>query len=162
TDGGNHDGGVLRIGSDAKIYVGAGDSGVGDNQGGPGSSTNPYSQDLSELNGKVLRLNLDGTAPADNPFFGQAGKQATVFALGFRNPFRFGFDPLTGSLWAADVGDETIEEIDIVTSGGNYSWPYCEGTEPTGCAQPGDVSPIFTYPHSGGSSLGGCIIGGSF
>jgi glucose/arabinose dehydrogenase len=162
TDGGNHDGGVLRMGPDGKLYAGAGDSGIGDNQGGPGSSTNPYSQDPSELNGKVLRLNLDGTAPADNPFFGQAGKQGTIFALGFRNPFRFAFDPLTGSLWAADVGDETIEEIDVVTSGGNYSWPYCEGTEPTGCAQPGDVSPIFTYPHSGGSSLGGCVIGGSF
>jgi glucose/arabinose dehydrogenase len=162
TDGGNHDGGVLRIGPDNKLYVGVGDTGLGDNQGGPGSSTNPYSQDLNALNGKVLRLNLDGSIPADNPFVGQVGKRGEIFAYGFRNPFRFGFDPITGSLWVADVGDLTIEEIDIVTSGGNYGWPHCEGTLPSGCENPGDIDPIFTYPHSGGSSLGTCIIGGAF
>jgi glucose/arabinose dehydrogenase len=161
TDGGNHDGGVLRIGPDGKLYVGVGDTGNGDG-GPPGSSTNPYSQDLSSLNGKVLRLNLNGTPPADNPFFGQVGKRGEIFAYGFRNPFRFAFDSMSGSLWLGDVGQDTVEEIDIVTSGGNYSWPYCEGTLPTGCAQPGDVAPIFTYLHSGGSSLGDCVIGGSF
>jgi glucose/arabinose dehydrogenase len=162
TDGGNHDGGCLRIGPDGKLYVGVGDTGLGDNQGGPGSSTNPYSQDLSVLMGKVLRINLDGTIPSDNPFFNMVGKRGEIFAYGFRNPFRFSFDPMTGSLWLADVGDSTIEEIDIVTSGGNYAWPHCEGTLPSGCEQPGDVDPIFTYPHSGPTSLGGCIIGGSF
>ena len=162
TDGGNHDGGCLRIGPDGKLYVGVGDTGIGDNQGGPGSSTNPYSQDLNVLMGKVLRINLDGTIPADNPFFGQVGKRGEIFAYGFRNPFRFSFDPLTGKLWLADVGDLTIEEIDIVTSGGNYGWPHCEGTLPNGCEDPGDIDPIFTYPHSGSSSLGGCIIGGGF
>jgi len=50
-----------------------------------------------------------------------------------------------------------VEEVDIVTSGGNYAWPHCEGTLPSGCEQPGDIDPIFTYPHSGGSSLGTCI-----
>src|SRR5215468_5223047 len=70
TDNGNHDGGGLRIGPDQKLYVGVGDSGLGDNQGGPGSSTNPYAQDLTSLNGKILRLNLDGSAPSDNPFVG--------------------------------------------------------------------------------------------
>ena len=60
------------------------------------------------------------------------------------------------------MGDLTVEEIDIVTSGGNYAWPHCEGTLPTGCEQPGDIDPIFTYPHSGSSSLGTCIIGGGF
>ncbi len=160
TDNGNHDGGVLRIGPDSKLYVGVGDTGLGDNQGGPGSSTNPYAQDLNSLNGKVLRLNLDGTAPADNPFFGQVGKRGEIFAYGFRNPFRFSFDPNTGSLWLADVGDLTVEELDIVTSGKNYAWPHCEGTLPGGCEQPGDVDPIYTYTHS--SSIGTCIIGGSF
>jgi glucose/arabinose dehydrogenase len=162
TDDGNHDGGVLRIGPDNKLYVGAGDSGNGDNQGGPGSSTNPYSQDLNSLNGKVLRLNLDGTPPSDNPFFNQVGKRGEIFAYGFRNPFRFSFDPGNGNLWVADVGDLTVEEIDIVTSGGNYGWPHCEGTLPSGCENPGDIDPIFTYPHSGGTSLGTCIIGGAF
>ena len=97
TDDGNHDGGVLRIGPDNKLYVGVGDTGNGDNQGGPGSSTNPYSQDLNSLNGKVLRLNLDGTSPSDNPFFNQVGKRGEIFAYGFRNPFRFSFDPGNGN-----------------------------------------------------------------
>src|SRR5262249_49549540 len=163
TDGGNHDGGCLRVGPDGKLYVGVGDTGIGDNQGGPGSSTNPYSQNLNVLMGKVLRINLpDGSIPADNPFVGQVGKRGEIFAYGFRNPFRFSFDPITGKLWLADVGDLTVEEIAIVTSGGNYSWPYCEGTLPSGCQHAGDIAPIFTYPHSGGGSLGGCIIGGGF
>ena len=161
TDGGNHDGGVLRIGPDGKLYVGVGDTGNGDNQGGPGSSTNPYAQDLSSLNGKILRINLDGTIPADNPFFGQVGKRGEIFAYGFRNPFRMSFDPATGSLWVGDVGDLTVEEIDIVTSGGNYGWPVCEGNLPTGCAMPGFIAPIFTNNHGAGS-LGGCLIGGTF
>jgi glucose/arabinose dehydrogenase len=162
TDNGNHDGGCLRIGPDAKLYVGVGDTGLGDNQGGPGSSTNPYAQDLSVLMGKVLRLNLDGTIPVDNPFVGQVGVHEEIFAYGFRNPFRFGFDPLTSRLWLADVGDLAVEELDIVTSGGNYAWPHCEGTLPTGCQQAGDIDPILTYPHSGTSALGTCIIGGGF
>jgi glucose/arabinose dehydrogenase len=162
TDNGNHDGGCLRIGPDGKLYVGVGDTGLGDNQGGPGSSTNPYSQDLGVLMGKILRLNLDGTIPADNPFVGQGGVREEIFASGFRNPFRFGFDPVSGALWVGDVGDLQIEEIDIVVAGGNYAWPRCEGTLPAGCQLPGDDDPIFTYPHGGASSLGGSITGGAF
>ncbi|MEW6269823.1 MAG: PQQ-dependent sugar dehydrogenase [Thermodesulfobacteriota bacterium] len=162
TDFGNHDGGALRIGPDGKLYVGVGDTGRGDNQGGPGSSTNPYAQDLGALEGKILRLELDGSPPADNPFVGQVGVREEIFAYGFRNPFRFGFDPLSDALWVGDVGDLTIEEIAIVGPGDNHSWPYCEGTLPAGCAQPGDVAPIFTYPHSGGASLGTSITGGAF
>jgi glucose/arabinose dehydrogenase len=162
TDNGNHDGGCLRIGPDDKLYVGVGDTGLGDNQGGPGSSTNPYAQDLSKLMGKVLRLELDGTVPTDNPFVGQVGVREEIFASGFRNPFRFDFDPATGALWLADVGDLTVEELDIVTSGGDYAWPHCEGTLPASCQQPGEIDPIFTYPHTGGTSLGTCMIGGGF
>jgi glucose/arabinose dehydrogenase len=162
TDGGNHDGGGLRIGPDGKLYVGVGDTGLGDNQGGPGSSTNPYAQDLGSLNGKVLRLELDGSPAAGNPFVGQAGKRGEIFAYGFRNPFRFGFDPMTGALWVGDVGDLTIEEIDIVTAGDDYAWPHCEGTKPNGCEQAGDVDPILSYPHSGSGALGETVIGGAF
>jgi glucose/arabinose dehydrogenase len=161
TDNGNHDGGGLRVGSDGKLYVSVGDTGLGDG-GAPGASTNPYSQDLSSLNGKILRLELDGTPAAGNPFIGQAGARGEIFAYGFRNPFRFGFDPVTGGLWAGDVGQDTIEEVDIVGAGNNYAWPRCEGTLPVGCEQPGDVDPIFTYPHSGTTSLGRSITGGSF
>jgi glucose/arabinose dehydrogenase len=158
TDNGNHDGGGLRIGPDGKLYVGVGDTGNGDNRGGPGSSINPYSQDLTSLNGKVLRLNLDGTAPADNPFVGSPTARHEIFAYGFRNPFRFGFDSATGALWLGDVGDLTIEELDIVVAGGNYAWPHCEGTLPVGCELSGDIDPIYSYPHS----VGATIIGGAF
>ncbi len=166
TDDGNHDGGVLRIGLDGKLYVGVGDTGLGDNRGGPGSSTNPYAQDLSSLNGKILRLALDGSVPPDNPFVGTAGARGEIFAYGFRNPWRFGFDPQTGRLWAGDVGDATWEEIDIVVAGGDYGWPACEGLAPTGCNPHTDslhfVDPILVYPHGGTGLEGEAVIGGAF
>jgi glucose/arabinose dehydrogenase len=161
TDNGNHDGGVLRIGPDQKLYVGVGDTGLGDGQS-PGAATNPYAQDLSSLNGKILRLNLDGSVPADNPFVGTAGARGEVWAYGFRNPFRMSFDDRTGTLWIGDVGDLMVEEIDLGVAGGNYGWPHCEGTLPPGCERPGDIDPIFTYLHSGPRSLGTCLIGGAF
>ena len=161
TDGGNHDGGTLRIGPDNKLWVSVGDSGIGDG-GGPGQSTNPYSQDLAELNGKVLRLELDGSPAAGNPFIGTAGARPEIYARGFRNPFRMSFDPQTGRLWAGDVGQSTIEEVDVVQSGGNYAWPRCEGTQPAGCQQAGDIDPVFEYPHSGPGALGNSITGGAF
>jgi glucose/arabinose dehydrogenase len=168
TDGGNHDGGGVRFNSsDGKLYVGVGDTGNGDNVGCPGTSTNPYSQDLSALEGKILRLNVDGSVPGDNPFVGVMGARGEIFARGFRNPFRFNFDPVTGKLWLGDVGDLAIEEVDIVSAGGNYAWPHCEATQPTGCEQPGDTDPIFFYYHSTNCSgvapfLGSSITGGSF
>jgi glucose/arabinose dehydrogenase len=162
TVNGNHDGGALRIGPDKKLYVGVGDAGLGDVNGSPGSSTNPYSQDLSALEGKLLRLELDGTPAAGNPFIGQPGARGEIFARGFRNPWRFGFDRQTGALWLGDVGQNTIEEVDIVTAGGNYAWPRCEGTLPVGCQQPGDIAPIFSYPHQGTGALGEAITGGEF
>jgi glucose/arabinose dehydrogenase len=161
TDNGNHDGGGLRIGPDQKLYVGVGDTGLGDGQS-PGAATNPYAQDLSSLNGKILRLNLDGSVPADNPFVGTAGARGEVWAYGFRNPFRMSFDDRTGTLWIGDVGDLMVEEIDLGVAGGNYGWPHCEGTLPPGCERPGDIDPIFTYLHSGPRSLGTCLIGGAF
>ncbi len=157
TDGGNHDGGGLRIGPDGKLWVSVGDSGTGD-MGNPGDSTNPYTQDLGSLNGKILRLELSGAPAAGNPFAATPGARAEVYAYGFRNPFRFGFDPVTGKAWVGDVGQSTREELDIVQSGGDYSWPYCEGTLPAGCMHPGDVAPIFDYPRTFGTT----VIGGAF
>jgi glucose/arabinose dehydrogenase len=168
TDLGNHDGGVLRIGPDGKLWVGAGDAGTGDNRGGPGSSINPYAQDLGSLNGKVLRLNLDGSTPADNPFVSTAGARGEIWAYGFRNPFRMSFDGATGKLWIGDVGDLTVEEVDIGVAGGNYSWPRCEGNlqgppgAPKACVVGSDVAPAFTYLHSAPAPLGTCLIGGAF
>jgi glucose/arabinose dehydrogenase len=157
TDGGNHDGGTLRIGPDGKLWASVGDSGIGDG-GNPGESTNPYSQDLGSLNGKMLRLELSGAPAAGNPFIGTPGARGEIYAYGFRNPFRFGFDPATGKAWVGDVGQSTLEELDVVQPGGNYSWPYCEGTLPPGCMQAGDVPPVFEYPRSFGTT----VIGGAF
>jgi glucose/arabinose dehydrogenase len=157
TDNGNHDGGGLRIGPDNKLWAIVGDSGVGD-MGNPGDSTNPYAQDLGSLNGKVLRLELTGAPAAGNPFIGTPGARPEIYAYGFRNPFRFGFDPVSGKAWVGDVGQSTLEELDIIQAGGNYSWPYCEGTLPPGCTQPGDVPPIYEY----GRTVGTTIIGGAF
>jgi glucose/arabinose dehydrogenase len=168
TDGGNHDGGGLRIGPDNKLYVAVGDTGVGDG-GNPGQSTNPYSQDTNALEGKVLRLELDGSPAAGNPYIGTTGRDE-VWASGLRNPYRFGFDPQTGSLWLGDVGQSTVEELDIIHSGGDYAWPHCEGTLPAGCQAnvPGPepiYDPIFQYFHTtaqGTPAFGRTITAGTF
>ena len=170
SDNGNHDGGGLRIGPDNKLYVSVGDTGLGDS-GPPGASTNPYSQDLNHLEGKLLRLELDGSPAAGNPYIGAAGRDE-IWASGLRNPFRFGFDPMTDSLWLGDVGQDTIEELDIIVPGGDYAWPNCEGTLPTGCEAtvPGPepvIDPIFQYYQPevappGEPALGRTIIGGDF
>jgi glucose/arabinose dehydrogenase len=156
TDNGQHNGGTLRVGLDDKLYVSTGDTGVGDFQHPP---SNPFAQDLSELPGKVLRINLDGSVPSDNPFAGQLPTRPEIFAYGFRNPFRFGIDPVTGKLWLGDVGQSAWEEVDIIRPGGNYGWPLCEGPDPPGCSPPGYVPPIYAYPRTG---PGTSITGGSF
>ena len=118
TDNGQHNGGTLRIGADGKLYVSTGDTGLGDFPAGPpGTSTNPFAQDLGELPGKILRLNLDGSPAAGNPFAATPGARPEVFAYGFRNPFRFGVDPETGRLWVGDVGQLKWEELNVVGPG---------------------------------------------
>ncbi len=169
TDFGNHDGGGLRIGPDGSLWIGVGDTGRGDNQGCPGSSTNPYAQNLNALEGKILRVTLDGAVPADNPLVGQAGVREEIFAWGLRNPWRMDFDPLSGKLWVADVGDLAFEEIDIVGAGENYGWPACEANFPAGCNPGSYAAPIFSYSHGTGCpgeatlpALGTSITGGTF
>ncbi len=144
---GNHNGGTIAIGPDGKLYAAPGDSGTG----------GAKSQDLSpgSLSGKVLRVELDGTAAAGNPFIGDPSKDPRIWAWGFRNPFRFTFRPANGSLYVADVGQSTREELDVVTAGGNYGWPAAEGTVGT-CTR--CIPPVFDY----GRTVGGSIIGGVF
>jgi glucose/arabinose dehydrogenase len=146
---GENNGGTIAIGPDGKLWAAPGDSGTGGDK----------SQDLSpgQFNGKVLRMELDGSPAAGNPYLGDATKEQRIYAYGFRNPFRFTFRPANGALFAADVGQVTWEELDVVTAGGNYGWPAYEGPmEFLPC--PGCVLPVFSYDHG----IGRSIIGGAF
>ncbi|MFI5910028.1 PA14 domain-containing protein [Dactylosporangium sp. NPDC051541] len=133
-----HVGGSIRFGPDGKLYFAVGDNGYP-----------PNAQDLSNPHGKILRINPDGSIPADNPFYGQAGKLGAIWAYGFRNPWRFQFDAATGRLYVGDVGDYTWEELNLVVKGGNYGWPVHEGRCASNCA--GYTDPITAYNHDGGS-----------
>ncbi len=134
-----HVGGSIRFGPDDKLYFAVGDNGDGTN-----------AQDLDNPHGKILRINRDGSIPADNPFVGQPGKLGAIWAYGFRNPWRFQFDSATGQLYGGDVGDYTWEEVNRIVKGGNYGWPVHEGVCPGEC--PGFVNPIHAYPHNGDSA----------
>ncbi len=144
---GNHNGGHVAIGPDGKLWTAPGDSGTG----------GAKSQNLAvgSFNGKVLRMELNGSAAAGNPFLADPSKEPRIWAYGFRNPFRFTFRPGNGSLYVADVGEASREELDVVTAGGNYGWPLAEGTL-GGCA--GCIPPVFEYDHT----VGQTIIGGVF
>jgi glucose/arabinose dehydrogenase len=162
TDGGNHDGGVLRFGPDGMLYVGVGDTGIGDG-GAPGTSTNPYAHDLSHREGKILRVKPNGDAPDDNPFVAMGGDAAFVWAYGFRNPFRFAFDPILPGpqhLWVGDVGQSTWEEVDVVEAGDDLGWPACEGFAPAGQCPGSSIPPIYVYRHPGQPNESVSITGG--
>jgi aldose sugar dehydrogenase len=148
----NHDGGGLAIGPDRKLYIGVGDTGCNCSCA-PGSATNLFATCLSASpagnsggNGKVLRVNLDGSIPSDNPLVGVAqvtacGATCTaavdpavtgpprldVWAWGFRNPFRLWTDPRTGTIWVGDVGEVSVEELDLLQRGKHFGWPFREG-----------------------------------
>jgi len=133
----NHQGGELLFGPDGKLYWGIGDNTVGAN-----------AQDLTNIHGKILRLNpLDGSAPQDNPFVNTPGAVPQIWAYGLRNPFRIEFTP-DGRLLAGDVGQNAVEELDLITKGGNYGWPGAEGF----CASCTSINPIYTYDHSTGNA----------
>ena len=144
----NHNGGGLHFGPDGKLYLGVGENANGSN-----------AQTLTNLLGKVLRFNSDGTIPTDNPFYATAsGKNRAIWALGLRNPFTFGFQPGTGRLFINDVGQSTWEEIDEGAAGTNYGWPNTEG--PTN--DPQYKGPLYAYQHSSGTPTGCAITGGAF
>lgn len=134
-----HDGGRLRFGPDGKLYVATGDGQV------PGSA-----QDLRSLSGKVLRINPDGTVPADNPF------GTAVWSYGHRNPQGLAFDS-RGRLWEQEFGNSVMDETNLVVRGGNYGWPACEGTSGA-CGTPGLVAPKATYPVAAGSCSGIAVV----
>ncbi|MBX5483665.1 MAG: PQQ-dependent sugar dehydrogenase, partial [Myxococcaceae bacterium] len=176
----NHDGGGLAIGPDGKLYVGVGDTGCNSNAPPGQNITNWFATCLSNANGKVLRINLDGTIPDDNPLVNMdagtacgatcgvqvdpgisAAPRTEIFAWGFRNPWRLSFDRVTGNLWVGDVGEITHEELNIVRKGKHYGWPLREGAagqDPSRCEQltPGSgncVDPVYFCRH--GARAGG-------
>ena len=139
----NHNGGAIHFGPDGKLYIAVGENAVGSN-----------AQTLSNLLGKILRLNKDGTIPTDNPFYTTAtGVNRSIWALGLRNPFTFDFEPTSGRMFINDVGQNTTEEIDEGIAGSNYGWPTCEGA----CSNPSFRNPIYQYSHSVGCAITGGV-----
>jgi glucose/arabinose dehydrogenase len=144
----NHNGGAMHFGPDGKLYIAVGEN---------ANRTN--AQTLGNLLGKMLRMNADGTIPADNPFVSQAtGQNDLIWALGLRNPFTFAFQPGTGRMFINDVGEVTWEEINDGIAGSNYGWPMTEG--PT--TQAGIRAPLFAYQHGSSGTTGCAITGGAF
>ena len=134
-----HNGGRLRWGPDGKLYAA-----MGDGQNGA------YAQDTRNLNGKILRINPDGSIPADNPF-GNA-----VWSYGHRNPQGLAFDS-RGRLWEQEFGNSVMDETNLIVKGGNYGWPACEGTSGT-CNTAGYLAPKQTYSTADGSCSGIAIV----
>ena len=160
----DHQGGTIAFGPDGYLYVGFGDGQSGD----PSNNA----QNDGNLHGKMLRLDVDGGSPyaipASNPFVGAGDPLDEIWAKGFRNPFRFSFDRLTGDLYLGDVGQFFREEVDFqpASSGGgeNYGWRLMEGTlcfnPPSACDPGGLTGPIHEYAHVGGG-CSGSISGGA-
>ena len=150
----NHNGGAVRFGPDGLLYLGLGDGGGGGDPQGNG-------QDRATLLGSIIRIDVSAATaeepyriPPDNPFLTTAGARPELWAYGLRNPWRMAFDPATGALWVADVGQGRIEEVDRVVAGGNYGWNRLEGDQcfrpSEDCDRSGTVAPLATYTHEGG------------
>ncbi len=169
---GNHNGGNIVFGPDGYLYIGFGD-------GGSANDPGERSQNTLNLFGSLLRIDVDGGAPygipGDNPFAGNslcsngfgAADCPEIYAYGLRNPWRFSFDRQTGDIWLGDVGQNAIEEIDIIEAGGNYGWPFFEGTRcnteaPVLDCNFNGIPPITEYGRAAGHSVtGGYLYRGS-
>jgi glucose/arabinose dehydrogenase len=188
----NHNGGDVHFGSDGFLYISVGDEGMQYNGHNNAQHIN------SNFFSGILRIDVDKlpgnlapnpgftaitttnyAIPSDNPFVGAtsfdgisinpAQVRTEFWAVGLRNPWRFTFDPLTGTMYCGDVGQDTVEEVNIITKGGNYGWATYEGhlSPPPGVssanAQPVAQNPIFPilqYNHGTGATNGNCVIGG--
>ena len=155
----DHSGGCLQFGPDGFLYIVMGDT-------GPHNDPNGHAQNLQLLLGKLMRIDVDRTEgdlayaiPADNPFRGRADARPEIWAYGFRNPWRFSFDGVTGDLWLADVGQDRVEELDIVHRGENYGWNVFEGYEPFSNQFRKEgrtyTKPVFAYRRKYGNSITG-------
>ncbi len=157
---GNHNGGQLAFGTDGYLYIAMGD-------GGSGNDPTNNGQNLSTLLGTILRIDVDSSTsdkayaiPGDNPLLRVKNARPEIWAWGLRNPWRFSFDRLTGDLYAADVGQDDVEEINIIEKGKNYGWrimegPICTpGVNPV-CQRTGLTLPVYSYRHDKGASITG-------
>jgi glucose/arabinose dehydrogenase len=165
----NHNGGCIQFGPDGYLWIGTGDGGSG---GDPGNRA----QDITnQLLGKMLRINVDSlpyTSPASNPFVGTTGDDE-IYSYGWRNPWRFSFDSLTGDFYSADVGQNAWEEVDVVGGsdgiGGNFGWRCYEGDHTyntSGCPSSSTmIFPVHEYAQGGSpyrcSITGGVVYRGS-
>lgn len=199
----NHDGGDLAFGPDGYLYISMGDGGGADDRDGQdfvvatgsmppvnapirGHGLDGNGQKLTNPLGKILRIDVNRRSsangqygiPKDNPFAGRGGGVlGEIYAYGFRNPYRFSFDRLKGTLFVGDVGQNDIEEVDIVEKGGNYGWRIKEGTlffnpngnadgfaqrSPLGPVPPKLIDPIAQYDthHEGHSVVAGYVYRG--
>ena len=160
---GNHNGGSMKFGPDGFLYIGLGD-------GGAGNDPQENGQNLQTLLGKLLRIDVDRkdeglsyAIPKDNPFTGQARVRGEIWAYGLRNIWRIAFDRESGTLWAADVGQDHHEEVNIIVRGGNYGWNFREGKHPRDEKNPrtavGDfIDPVLDYPRIEGKSITGGLV----
>ena len=155
----NHNGGRLLFGPGGYLYLSIGD-------GGGAGDPNETGQDVNDLLGAIIRINVTGqqtySIPADNPFVGVAGDDR-LWAYGLRNPWRYSFDRVSGDLWMADVGQDAWEEVEKIAKGGNYGWDCYEGNtsfEPAGCTSPPSpfIFPRAVYDHTLGCSVTGGYI----
>jgi glucose/arabinose dehydrogenase len=155
----NHNGGTVAFGPDGFLYVAIGDGGL---------ANDPFEngQKLNSHLGKILRIDVnkkdEGKAyavPKDNPFVGKEGAAPEIWAYGLRNVWRMAFDRETGKLWAADVGQDLYEEINLIVKGGNYGWNLRESLHPFGAKGVGPrkdlIDPIWEYHHDVGKSVTG-------
>jgi glucose/arabinose dehydrogenase len=161
----NHKAGQLAFGNDGFLYFGLGDGG---SEGDPLNN----GQNTQTLLGKMMRIDVNAASPGkqyavpgDNPF-AAGGGLPEIYAVGFRNPWRFSFDRPTGRLFVADVGSDRFEEIDIVQKGGNYGWSIMEAAHcfkpASGCNMTGLSLPIVEIPHPEGEAvIGGFVYHGT-
>jgi glucose/arabinose dehydrogenase len=158
---GNHNGATVAFGpNDGFLYISLGDGGLANDPHG-------HAQDLSTLLGTVLRIDVDRpdgerpySIPADNPFVNRKDARGEIWAYGLRNVWRMSFDPETGDLWAADVGQNKWEEVDLIVRGGNYGWNIREGKHDFRGGSSDDplVEPVVEYPRDHGISVTGGVV----
>ncbi len=154
-----HNGHFLQFGPDGMLWISAGD-------GTSGMDPKMDGQDIGNLRGTMIRIDVSKataqnpyTVPRDNPFVARDGARPEIWAFGFRNPYRFSFDPQTNQLWVADIGQDVWEMIYRVQRGGNYGWSVMEGPEPLYESRPCGPAPIeppvIAHPHSEMRSITG-------